>query len=138
MSNARRSKQLKYQAHLRLWTERVIVLSMGTSAKANVPCGACQQCCINSEVDVDYEVRAGIKYRVQTKKNQYGRFILRKRANGACVYLGDNGCTLENSKKPGVCRAYDCRDTYWHPGIPLDNPVWAIIEKHKESLQCLT
>jgi Fe-S-cluster containining protein len=37
--------------------------------------------------------------------------ILKRRPNGDCVYLGENGCTIHD-RAPTVCRVFDCRDAY--------------------------
>jgi Fe-S-cluster containining protein len=36
---------------------------------------------------------------------------LAHRANGDCVYLGDNGCTIHD-RAPTVCRLFDCRTLF--------------------------
>ena len=131
-----RSDRLKHIVHMRWWTERVIELSMGDFTKATVPCGICRHCCMNSNVDVTYEVTAGVKYRIRKDKGNDGKILLQHRKNKNCVYLGKKGCTLEDSKKPGVCRAYDCRNAYWYDGIPDGHPIWSVIEYHKRESKC--
>jgi len=37
-----------------------------------------------------------------------GKRCLPKRPDGACIYLGDTGCTIYE-KRPQACRAFDCR-----------------------------
>lgn len=37
--------------------------------------------------------------------------ILNRHANGDCVYLGANGCTIHD-RAPYVCRLFDCRDVF--------------------------
>ena len=126
MSN-RRVCFLKYLFHMRCLTEKVIALSMGDYPKANVHCGECNACCINSAVDVDYEVRAGIKYR--TRKDKNGKYLLQHRRDKSCVYLTKRGCSLEHSKKPGICRAFDCRESWCQAGFTTNHPIWAVVEK---------
>ena len=126
MSN-HRAKRLKYQVHMRWWTEKVIALSMTDYPKANVPCYECNACCVNSAVDVDYEVRAGIKYRTRNDKN--GKYMLQHRRDKSCVYLTKRGCSLEHNKKPGICRAFDCRASWCQAGFPTDHPIWEIVEQ---------
>lgn len=38
----------------------------------------------------------------------HGQLMLAHKPNGDCVYLGDNGCTIHDSK-PQMCREMDCR-----------------------------
>ena len=126
MSN-HRVRFLKYLVHKRWWTEKVITLGMGDYPKANVPCGDCNSCCINSAVDVDYDVRAGIKYR--TRKDNNGKYLLQHRRDKSCVYLIKRGCSLEHSKKPGICRAFDCRESWCQAGFTTNHPIWAVVEQ---------
>ena len=126
MSN-HRVRFLKYLVHMRWWTEKVITLSMGGYPKANVPCGECYSCCVNSNVDVDYEVRAGVKYR--TRKDNNGKYLLQHRRDKSCVYLIKRGCSLEHSKKPGICRAFDCRESWCQAGFTTNHPIWAVVEQ---------
>ena len=131
MSN-RRAKLLKYRVHMRWWTEKVIALSMTndkgiTFPIAKVPCGECNACCVHSNVDVDYEVRAGIKYR--TRKDKNGKYMLQHRRDKSCVYLTKRGCSLEHSKKPGICRAFDCRELWCQAGFTTNHPIWAVVEQ---------
>lgn len=122
-----RTYRLKYLVHMHWWTEEVITLSMAGYPKANVPCGECHACCINSAVDVDYEVRAGVKYR--TRKDKDGKYLLQHRRDKSCVYLSKNGCSLEHSKKPGICRAFDCRASWCQAGFPTNHPIWEVVEQ---------
>ena len=126
MSN-RRAKRLKYWVHMRWWTEKGIILSMGDYPKAIVPCYECNACCVNSAVDVDYEVRSGIKYR--TRKDKNGKYMLQHRRDKSCVYLTKRGCSLEHNKKPGICRAFDCREAWCQAGFTTNHPIWAVIEQ---------
>lgn len=37
--------------------------------------------------------------------------ILDRHANGNCVYLGENGCTIHD-RAPFACREFDCREMF--------------------------
>ena len=50
-------------------------------------------------------------------------FVLDTEANGACVYLGESGCTIYE-RRPLLCRSFDCRKHYLVlPGQDRDNLV---------------
>ena len=85
-----------------------------TRNRVDVPCGTCRLCCISDLIVLhdsfgddltlyDYEVK------------QIGQFqmpVLKRRADGACIYLDDkNGCTIHDYA-PAVCREFDCRGLY--------------------------
>jgi Fe-S-cluster containining protein len=40
-----------------------------------------------------------------------GVTVLKHKANGDCVYLGESGCTI-HGRAPVMCRVYDCREQY--------------------------
>jgi Fe-S-cluster containining protein len=53
-------------------------------------------------------------YRHQTLTDQAtGKpvFLLATKANGHCVYLGAEGCTIYH-RRPLLCRSFDCRKHY--------------------------
>lgn len=75
----------------------------GSAAK--VPCQGCRECCWHHRVDVypGLEPTEGLDV-VHTASG----YSLRKRADGACVHLGEGGCTVYD-RRPLACRSYDCR-----------------------------
>jgi hypothetical protein len=126
----RRSDTLKYRVHHRWWVNKVIRLANphnDSGNKVTIPCGQCTKCCENSLVDVTYEVKAGIPYRTQRHNAVPDQIILRRRANGHCVYLNKNGCSIEHSKKPAICRSFDCRDErQYNTGTTQGKVIWII------------
>ena len=43
-----------------------------------------------------------------TERNCDGDLVLQRRADGGCVHLGEQGCTVYQYR-PSVCRTFDCR-----------------------------
>ncbi|MBD3667334.1 MAG: YkgJ family cysteine cluster protein [Parvibaculaceae bacterium] len=76
-------------------------------------CGACKKCCQNnpgilllSDAGDDPSLYEGGVDFVD------GQPILKRKANGDCVYLdSEKGCTIYE-KRPQICRSYDCRRDY--------------------------
>jgi hypothetical protein len=52
-------------------------------------------------------------YHVQTLPDASGNplYLLATTREGACVYLGDSGCTIY-ARRPALCRSFDCRKHY--------------------------
>jgi Fe-S-cluster containining protein len=52
-------------------------------------------------------------YRTQTATATTGEavFVLETTSGGACVYLGERGCTIYE-RRPLICRSFDCRKHY--------------------------
>ena len=52
-------------------------------------------------------------YEVQLLPGATGNplYLLATTAEGACVYLGDAGCTIY-ARRPALCRSFDCRKHY--------------------------
>lgn len=81
----------------------------GSAADSKVPCNGCVACCYYDKVDIDPSKEKPDDLRhLDTTANDDGSLRLRKRADGACIHLGDTGCTVYEHR-PRVCRAYDCR-----------------------------
>jgi len=83
----------------------------------NVPCDGCVRCCINSAVKMtpgDVKRRKWkfwqkyVPYEIQPHPYEKGAVILAHKADKTCVYLGDNGCTIYDTR-PFMCREMDCR-----------------------------
>ena len=68
-----------------------------------VPCNGCTACCRKDAVPLDPGEE--LRYRSELAGP---RWILAHKPNGDCVYLGDGGCTIHETK-PNACRWYDCR-----------------------------
>lgn len=73
-----------------------------------VPCNGCTRCCRGDAVRILPHEDAA---RWQTVAHPYkaGARMLAQRADGACVYLSDSGCTRQNDK-PQQCHDMDCRN----------------------------
>jgi uncharacterized protein len=95
---------------------RFVLERAGDVADAKVPCGPCRLCCYGEKVVVltaygerpeDYDVvpMAG------GKLNGEQAFVLRQHEDGACVYLGPDGCTIYE-RRPKICRTFDCGGLY--------------------------
>ena len=94
--------------------------------KDEAHCGLCNECCKNSEVDVDYEIKNGLSYRTRKVNGKY--YLQRRKKDRSCVYLLKTGCSIEKTKKPLVCRSFDCMDKEWQKNIPAGHKVWNIIQ----------
>jgi hypothetical protein len=81
----------------------------GERVSSDVACNGCTSCCYYHEVDFDpSRERAEDLKHLDTVEAENGRVRLRKRADGACIHLGDTGCTVYEHR-PRPCRFYDCR-----------------------------
>ena len=79
---------------------------------ADVPCGKCQLCCKTLIVPLSAEEYEDYDWAWITTRdgNRLGRALKRK-PNGDCVYLGEQGCTI-HGRAPHVCRRFDCRELF--------------------------
>lgn len=78
--------------------------------RANVPCGSCRLCC-RSDVIMLFPDEGDIieSYEHAVVELPEGRgAILKKGADGNCIYLGPDGCTIHD-RAPLICRMFDCR-----------------------------
>lgn len=75
-----------------------------------VPCGACSACCHYSGIPVDAKRDKRRLPHLLTERNADGDLVLRQRADGACIHLGERGCSVYD-QRPGVCRSFDCRSS---------------------------
>jgi uncharacterized protein len=74
-----------------------------------VPCAGCFACCYYEGITVDKKRDNRRLPHLLTERNADGELVLqRRRADGACVHLGEEGCTVYEHR-PAVCRAFDCR-----------------------------
>ncbi|HKM61362.1 MAG TPA: YkgJ family cysteine cluster protein [Acidisphaera sp.] len=73
------------------------------------PCAGCSACCYSKVVAVrPDEERPEDLAHLDMQPAADGTLRLRKRDDGACVHLGETGCTVYDHRPRG-CRAYDCR-----------------------------
>lgn len=75
---------------------------------AEVPCDGCRECCWHHRVGVDPAAERPQDLAHLTMEHDADGYFLSKRADGACVHLGPQGCTVY-SHRPRGCRTYDCR-----------------------------
>src|SRR4029077_2894926 len=80
---------------------------------ATVPCDGCTTCCHHGRIEVLpwLEIPEHLAH-LDTEPDPDGcspdSLKLKRRQDGACIHLGDNGCTVYGHR-PTVCRVYDCR-----------------------------
>ena len=88
---------------------------LASEHKTDVPCNGCIECCRSGQglflhPDQGDDVES---YRTRTAQGGAGEtvFVLETTPNGACIYLGDRGCTIYE-RRPLICRTFDCRKHY--------------------------
>ena len=83
------------------------------AARADVPCGKCRLCCQTLVVPLALEEYEQYDWAwvVRTDTGETLGRALKRRPNGDCVYLGENGCTI-HGRAPHVCQRFDCRDLF--------------------------
>jgi len=89
----------------------VRLLSMRRSEGSIPPlkCGDCTLCCRGEQELITVQPERGDNHRrYKTDVHPNGKRTLRRDSGGYCIYLGRSGCTI-HSKKPIMCRQYDCR-----------------------------
>lgn len=72
-----------------------------------VPCDGCVKCCIGDAVRLLPGEDAS-QYETEDHPAVFGAKMLAHKLDGACVYLGESGCTIHD-RKPIQCREMDCR-----------------------------
>lgn len=77
---------------------------------ATVACGDCRLCCRNALVLLLPE--HGDDVTAYETQEFHGRRALKRKPDGACWYLGPDGCTI-HGRHPVICRTYSCVD-HWH------------------------
>ena len=73
-----------------------------------VPCGGCTACCYYEGIPVDAKRDRRRLPHLLTERDADGELVLQRRADGACIHLGERGCTVYE-QRPVVCRSFDCR-----------------------------
>ena len=74
----------------------------------SVPCDECSACCYYDGIPVDKKRDRRHLPHLLTERNCDGDLVLRRRPDGGCVHLGEQGCTVYQYR-PSVCRTFDCR-----------------------------
>lgn len=81
-----------------------------THQRADVPCGDCRLCCRSDVIMLlpdEGDVVESYEHIVVDLPEGRGA-ILKKGADGNCIYLGPEGCTIHD-RAPLICRVFDCR-----------------------------
>lgn len=82
---------------------------------ADTPCNGCTECCKNEVIALlpqNGDVMENYDYTtIIDPRNGAEIFMIKRQDNGACIYLGEKGCTIYE-KRPLICRVYDCRKFY--------------------------
>ena len=78
-----------------------------------VPCNGCRLCCrmmtpLRPEMGDDV---ASYQTAMCYTPGQAPYLILDRHANGDCIYLGEQGCTIWE-RAPYECRMFDCREYF--------------------------
>ena len=73
-----------------------------------VACGTCTACCHYPEIAVDERRDKRHLAHLLTKRNTTGELVMQSRPDGACIHLGERGCTVY-AHRPTACRNFDCR-----------------------------
>jgi uncharacterized protein len=73
-----------------------------------VPCGSCTACCHYTDIAVDEGRDQRRLGRLLTKRSPTGGLVMQSRPDGACIHLGERGCTVY-AHRPAACRNFDCR-----------------------------
>src|SRR5215472_2010048 len=74
-----------------------------------VPCGACTACCHYPDIAVDEgRDRRRLGHLLTKRHPTTGKLVMRSRPDGACIHLGERGCTVY-AYRPAACRNFDCR-----------------------------
>lgn len=89
--------------------------SLSSTQQTEVACAGCTECChsnqglfLHPEQGDDVE---SYQFRVVAGRDGSDVFLLATTPEGACVYLGEEGCTIYE-RRPLLCRSFDCRKHY--------------------------
>jgi hypothetical protein len=82
--------------------------NVGQRRDAGPTCAGCSACCYYEGIPVDKKRDKRHLPHLKTERNVAGELVLQRRADGACVHLGERGCTVYE-QRPAICRSFDCR-----------------------------
>jgi hypothetical protein len=82
------------------------------TGRATVPCDGCTACCRHHELIALHPDKGDIPalYLTERVTNPLtGQTVLaiQRNADGSCVYVGPQGCTIHD-RAPVICRRFDC------------------------------
>ena len=89
-------------------TPRNFLAAWGRGDAGPVACGGCSACCYYDGNPVDKKCDRQRLAHLLTERSLDGEVVLQRRSDGACVHLGERGCTVYE-QRPAVCRTFDCR-----------------------------
>lgn len=95
--------------------------------QSSVPCSGCTSCCYHKDIGVKPDEVSKYEVEPSTNVNNKTGWSLKHKDDGSCVYLGEKGCTIYDSR-PSICWKYDCRlasfarYTFAHGDI--EEPLW--------------
>jgi hypothetical protein len=82
-------------------TPRDFLAAWGRGDAGLVPCGACTACCHYPGIVVDEKRDRRRLAHLLTERSPEGELVLQRRSDGACVHLGERGCTVSASATAG-------------------------------------
>ncbi len=75
-----------------------------------VPCNGCSACCYSPRIEVNRSKEPADRLaHLDLVPDAWGDVKLRKREDGSCAHLGEDGRCTVYEYRPTVCRMYDCR-----------------------------
>src|SRR4051812_18488076 len=89
--------------------------SPGRPPDASVPCGTCRRCCQKNSIVMllahEGDVVESYQHEIVDLPGAGRGPILKRQANGDCIYLGESGCTI-HGRAPVICKVFDCRNAF--------------------------
>lgn len=79
-----------------------------TFEPGNVPCNGCTACCRGRDVVRIFKDEDASQWKTEPHIFMKGHLMLSHQPNGDCFYLGEKGCTIQETK-PQMCKEMDCR-----------------------------
>lgn len=83
--------------------------SRGGQASADVPCGDCNACCHEMSVYLDDDELGEYRSVIEVDEQGQNRPRLERADDDSCVYLDDSGACSIYTRRPRLCRTFDCR-----------------------------
>lgn len=86
----------------------------GEIERASVPCNGCNLCCRGEAIILladEGDDIASYEHVLVDIPGLPPQAVLKKGADGNCIYLGPTGCTIHD-RAPKICKHFDCRGWY--------------------------